>query len=274
MRLFHRAARALGFAAVVTGAIFVGPAAPAGGARPPRAMIDATEYPWRAFGRVNRQGRGFCTGVLIAPEIVLTAAHCLYDTKRRAWVEPRFMHFVAAYQKGRFLFDAKVARFEIGKGYEPGGERRSSIESASDWAILHLARAAGPEVGYLGVARLRPGDALAPKPVFTLAGYGRDRPYALSAHRNCALLRWDGAAPLVHHDCRAEHGTSGAPIIRRLGRDYVVVALHVGRGELGSREIGAAVPSGVFFEAALEATGRRARRSPGLGLFMAGSRAK
>ncbi len=109
-------------------------------------MIDATEYPWRAFGRVNRQGRGFCTGVLIAPEVVLTAAHCLYDTKRRAWVEPRFMHFVAAYQKGRFLFDSKVARFEIGKGYEPGGERRSSIlayPAVHDSFMLALAWAPG-----------------------------------------------------------------------------------------------------------------------------------
>ena len=34
---------------------------------------------WEAVGRLDRKGEGFCTGALIAPDIVLTAAHCLYD---------------------------------------------------------------------------------------------------------------------------------------------------------------------------------------------------
>ncbi len=241
-----------------------------------RERIDAESYPWRTFGRVNRQGhrRGFCSGVLIAPDVALTAAHCLYDAKRGAWAEPRFIHFVAAYQKGRFLFTSKASRYEVAKGYTPGGKRRDAIDSARDWAVLHLAEAAGPEIGYLGLSRLRPGDRLESKPIFTLAGYGRDRPFALSADGACGLLRWDGAAALVHHDCRADNGTSGAPIIRRNGADFVVVALHVGRGEVAREEIGAAVPSGNFFEVAAAAAGRRIRPTPGLGPTMAGSRVK
>ena len=32
---------------------------------------------WEAVGRLDQEGVGFCTGTLIAPDLVLTAAHCV-----------------------------------------------------------------------------------------------------------------------------------------------------------------------------------------------------
>ena len=34
---------------------------------------------WEAVGRLDIDGKGFCTGALIAPDLVLTAAHCMFD---------------------------------------------------------------------------------------------------------------------------------------------------------------------------------------------------
>ena len=63
-------------------------------------------WPWTAIGRVNvllgRSSRGFCTGVLVAPDKVMTAGHCLYDQAAKRWVRPEAVHFLAGAARGRF----------------------------------------------------------------------------------------------------------------------------------------------------------------------------
>lgn len=61
---------------------------------------------WQAVGRLNLGSRGFCTGSLIAPDLVLTAAHCLYDKETGARVADQDIEFLAgwlAQRSGRGL---------------------------------------------------------------------------------------------------------------------------------------------------------------------------
>jgi len=54
---------------------------------------------WEAVGRLDLDGRGFCTGALIAPDLVLTAAHCMFDRASGSEVDPSRIEFHAGLRK-------------------------------------------------------------------------------------------------------------------------------------------------------------------------------
>ena len=64
---------------------------------------------WQSVGRINIGPNGFCTGTLIAPDLVLTAAHCLYDANGRR-ADNADIEFLAGWQNGRASAYRKVRR--------------------------------------------------------------------------------------------------------------------------------------------------------------------
>ena len=41
--------------------------------------VDADVFPWSSVGKIYNSARSSCTGSVIAPDKVLTAAHCLFN---------------------------------------------------------------------------------------------------------------------------------------------------------------------------------------------------
>jgi protease YdgD len=56
---------------------------------------------WNAVGRLDLGRHGFCSGALIAPDLVLTAAHCLYDKTSGTKIPAQDIQFLAGLRNGR-----------------------------------------------------------------------------------------------------------------------------------------------------------------------------
>src|SRR5258707_1127119 len=95
------------------------PALPGVGPVDPRAAVDAARPPWRALGRLQTEQGSRCTGFLIGPNTVLTAAHCLFDRRTRHYARPSSVHFLAGYAFGAYAGHALARSFAIGPGYDP-----------------------------------------------------------------------------------------------------------------------------------------------------------
>jgi protease YdgD len=196
------------------------PLLPGIGAEDPRVPVPIEALPWRALGRVQTELGERCTGFLIAPLTVLTAAHCLYRPGPGSFVQPGSVHFLRGYDRGAFAAHAVVRAYRIAPGYDPRAEQETA---GADWAVLTLDAPAGSAADVLPLAAAVPATGT---PAM-LGGYGQDRAERIVADEDCAVLRltMDGQGRrLLRHGCAGTRGTSGAPLLVRDAAGAWVVA--------------------------------------------------
>src|SRR5438874_11979118 len=99
-------------------AMAIGAGTGPGSAGERRVVVDPNAPPWNAVVKVQTNIGTRCTGALIAPATVLTAAHCLYNRHTRALLQPVSLHVLIGYQRGAFRWHRLVSRYTTGPGYD------------------------------------------------------------------------------------------------------------------------------------------------------------
>ncbi|MGK7863961.1 trypsin-like serine peptidase [Falsiroseomonas sp. E2-1-a4] len=200
-----------------------------------RRPVTVAEAPWSSLVRVQSEAGGRCTGVLIAPDRVLTAAHCLVARLTRRLVLPGRVHVLAGYDRGNFTAHATGARLQVGPGFRP----ETSGPIGADWALLRLATPLpGPT---LPLAATLPAAGAAAM----LGGWQQDRAHALLADTDCqvqAVLRDAEGRLLLRHGCAATRGVSGGPLLVRHGEGWAVAGVAVGATSGAQGGLAVAVP--------------------------------
>ena len=158
-----------------------------------------------AIGRISEggpTGHHGCSGVLVAPDLVLTAAHCAAAFAGSDRIGD--LGFLAGFVRGQAVAEGRAVAVILDPGHAPGPLTAASVPQ--DVAVIRLAAPLG-EVTPLPLSVLP-----APPARLSVVGYLNAQPEAPVRRGDCPFRL--SLPPLIVLGCPVESGLSGAPVLR------------------------------------------------------------
>ena len=186
---------------------------------------------WEAVGRLDIDGKRFCTGALIAPNLVLTAAHCLFEKESGAPIDHEKIEFLAGWRDGRASAYRWVRRAVVHPDYSYSA-RHDAARVGNDVALLelhHPIRNTRVEP-FETDGRPMQGDRIG------VVSYALNRSEAPSMQDTCQVKGWQMGVLVM--TCNVDYGSSGAPVFKfdETGRPRIVSVIS-GMAEVDGEQV-------------------------------------
>ncbi|WP_412550511.1 trypsin-like serine peptidase [Shimia sp. MIT910701] len=183
-----------------------------------------------AVGRLMLSGKAMCTGALISPDLVLTAAHCLYDPRTGKKLQPHQIEFQAGLKRGKAKAVRKVSVATAHPDYIHNHKGKAQV--GSDIALLKL----GTPIAKNSVLPMRYGANLSSGDMLGVLSYTISNRTDPILEYPCRVLARQQETLVM--SCEVNFGASGAPVLALTnGNNPAVVSVVSAKAAMGGKNV-------------------------------------
>lgn len=186
---------------------------------------------WMAVGRLSFQnGKQLCTATLVAPDLILTASHCLYDADTGQKLDLIDFEFQAGWRNGRAeAYSAISAAINFKNNYASHKSKLKAVPT--DIALLKLSHPIRKK-------------SIQPFPIavfsknqksVSVVSYALGRIDAPSLQNTCDIVEM--MDDMFAFDCEADLGASGAPVFYLSSQGPVIISVFSAVADVGNKRL-------------------------------------